>query len=95
MLCSKCGVDNEESARFCRTCGAKIESTPVAKSNKSIIGVEDAFETVVTMPDVVSPVSSANSINITEAKKYLLLLCMASATLIVWSIVSRVIQNRK
>ena len=90
MLCLKCGVDNEDAARFCRACGAKIESASETKTNESVIGIEDSYEPAVTMSNVASSVSSTNNSNVVESKKYLPLLCIAPATLIVWSIVSKV-----
>ena len=90
MLCSKCGVDNEDAARFCRACGAKIECASETKTNESIIDFEDSYEPAVTMSNVASSVGSTNNSNAVESKKYLLLLCIAPATLVVWSIISRV-----
>ena len=90
MLCSKCGVDNEDAARFCRACGVKIECASETKTNESIIGFEDSNEPAVTMSNVASSVGSTNNSNAVESKKYLLLLCIAPATLVVWSIISRV-----
>jgi len=33
MICQKCNFQNEETAKFCRNCGAKLNATPAPHDN--------------------------------------------------------------
>lgn len=86
MLCPKCGIDNEETARFCRACGTRIERVQTTHCN-DISNVDIKNEPVVS--EQISSTATHHS-DVKETKKYWMLLCVAPVTLIVWSIVSRV-----
>lgn len=43
MICTKCNFQNEETAKFCRNCGNRMENTPAEiqsqKQNHDILGI--------------------------------------------------------
>lgn len=79
MRCQNCGVENEEAARFCRSCGSKIET------NVDNTSLSEKDSTTIS-PQQVIPNSKFNKNPlISELKKYWLLLCPFVA-LLLWNI---------